>query len=232
MVKADLSPEVIITKIRTSRCHFDTTPSVLAELKQSGVPNDVLLAMINAPYGAPRPEPTPVDLTPKAKQRQSAEEQENSGDGLKISYDKFKNHLSVNIYPRLTNYGSEQEIEPSGHYRVTFDAGYFVDGNYLKKPDHVVLVLYTTDSDCSRESSRQASFLLDDHTKIRLDTYDIDLTRIGDELMRSLGFIVSPKFFTQLANANKVEYQFCDESYRLTDTGVKRLRALASSWAK
>lgn len=56
MVKAGLSTEVIIAKIKTSRCNFDTEPSVLAEMKHTGVPNEVLQAMIEAPYGAPRQE--------------------------------------------------------------------------------------------------------------------------------------------------------------------------------
>lgn len=37
MVKAGLSSDVIITKIKISRCNFDTDPSALAELKQSGI---------------------------------------------------------------------------------------------------------------------------------------------------------------------------------------------------
>lgn len=66
MVKAGLSSEVIIAKIKVSRCNFDTDPGVLSELKQRGVSNDVILAMIAAPYGAPvqakdrvDPKPTP-----------------------------------------------------------------------------------------------------------------------------------------------------------------------------
>ncbi|MDX6306832.1 MAG: hypothetical protein QOI77_3801 [Blastocatellia bacterium] len=54
MVKAGLSVEVIISKIKTSRCNFETDPSILAEMKHNGVPNEVLKAMIEAPYGPPR----------------------------------------------------------------------------------------------------------------------------------------------------------------------------------
>jgi hypothetical protein len=55
MVKAGLSTDVIVTKIKTSRCNFDTDPSMLAELKHKGVPNEILKAMVEAPYGPPRP---------------------------------------------------------------------------------------------------------------------------------------------------------------------------------
>jgi hypothetical protein len=56
MVSASISPEVIIAKIKVSRCNFDTDPSILAELKHKGVTNEVMKAMIEAPYGAPKSE--------------------------------------------------------------------------------------------------------------------------------------------------------------------------------
>lgn len=51
MVAAKVAPEVILEKIRTSPCNFDTFPPVLAELKSRGVPDSVLLAMVKAPHG-------------------------------------------------------------------------------------------------------------------------------------------------------------------------------------
>jgi hypothetical protein len=51
MVKAKLPTEVIIEKINTSDCNFDTFPSVLAELKYRGVPDDILMAMVKLPHG-------------------------------------------------------------------------------------------------------------------------------------------------------------------------------------
>jgi hypothetical protein len=51
MVNAKLPPALIIEKINTSSCAFDTFPSVLAELKYKGVPDEVLMAMVKAPRG-------------------------------------------------------------------------------------------------------------------------------------------------------------------------------------
>ena len=51
MVRAKLSSALIIEKIKTSSCAFDTFPSVLAELKYKGVPDDVLMAMVESPHG-------------------------------------------------------------------------------------------------------------------------------------------------------------------------------------
>jgi hypothetical protein len=51
MVEKKLTPDVIVQTIKTSPCTFDTFPSVMKELKRRGVPEAVLEAMIDAPYG-------------------------------------------------------------------------------------------------------------------------------------------------------------------------------------
>lgn len=51
MVRAKLPAALIVQKINTSPCAFDTFPSVLAELKYRGVPDEVLMAMVEAPHG-------------------------------------------------------------------------------------------------------------------------------------------------------------------------------------
>ncbi len=54
MVRAKLPPALIIEKINTSDCTFDTFPSVLAELKYKGVPDEILMAMVQSPHGGRR----------------------------------------------------------------------------------------------------------------------------------------------------------------------------------
>jgi hypothetical protein len=52
LVKAALAPDVIVTKIKSSACHFDTTPAALEGLKANGVPDAVILAMLSVPAAA------------------------------------------------------------------------------------------------------------------------------------------------------------------------------------
>ncbi len=52
MVKSGLTTEVIIAKIKSSPSKFDTTPPALAELKTAGVPDAVILAMVQRTPGA------------------------------------------------------------------------------------------------------------------------------------------------------------------------------------
>lgn len=49
MVKADFMPETIMAQIKSSPCDFVTTPAALQHLKEEGVPDAVILAMVMAP---------------------------------------------------------------------------------------------------------------------------------------------------------------------------------------
>jgi hypothetical protein len=48
MASAGLPPGVLIAKIKTSACEFDTSPEGLKELKSTGVDDSVILAMVEA----------------------------------------------------------------------------------------------------------------------------------------------------------------------------------------
>jgi hypothetical protein len=47
LMKTGLSTEVIVAKIRTSTCKFDTSPAALKQLKDAGIPDAVILAMVD-----------------------------------------------------------------------------------------------------------------------------------------------------------------------------------------
>jgi hypothetical protein len=49
MVKGRLSSEIIVAKIKSSACDFDTSPTALAESKKAGVSDAIILAMVQAP---------------------------------------------------------------------------------------------------------------------------------------------------------------------------------------
>lgn len=60
MVHAGMSTAVVLAKIQNSVCKFDTSPSALVSLKESGVPDDVLMEMVRNPG---RPAKPVADLT-------------------------------------------------------------------------------------------------------------------------------------------------------------------------
>ena len=58
MIKAGIGPAVVVAKIKGSANDFDTSPSALQELKAAGVPDEVVLVMVQAaavPAGTPTP---------------------------------------------------------------------------------------------------------------------------------------------------------------------------------
>lgn len=49
MLGAGLTAEVVIAKLKSSKCDFDTSPNALKALKPANVPDGVILAMVQAP---------------------------------------------------------------------------------------------------------------------------------------------------------------------------------------
>lgn len=69
MVKADFTPETIIAQIKTSTCNFVTTPAALQQLKEAGVPDAVILAMVMAPKSEAAEAHSPNPSTPQKNLR-------------------------------------------------------------------------------------------------------------------------------------------------------------------
>jgi len=57
LVKAGLSTDIITMKIKTSKTNFDTSVPALQELKAAGVPEAVILAMVQVPAEVPASKP-------------------------------------------------------------------------------------------------------------------------------------------------------------------------------
>src|ERR1700722_10525042 len=57
LVQAKLPDSVVIAKIKSSNCDFDTSTDALIKLKQAGVSDSVLQAIIDAPPPPPPPDP-------------------------------------------------------------------------------------------------------------------------------------------------------------------------------
>jgi hypothetical protein len=58
MLKANLTPAVVIAKIKSSANSFDTSPAALQELKAASVPDDVILTMVQASSAVAAAPPT------------------------------------------------------------------------------------------------------------------------------------------------------------------------------
>jgi hypothetical protein len=61
-----LGPDVIIAKIQSSACDFDTSPAALQKLRQAGISDKVILAMMQVPAASATPSiaaPKPADVS-------------------------------------------------------------------------------------------------------------------------------------------------------------------------
>lgn len=68
MLKMGLTAEVVLAKIKSSASKFDTSPKALQELKASGVPDAIILAMVQAEPGAASVSSAPVATSSKKVQ--------------------------------------------------------------------------------------------------------------------------------------------------------------------
>jgi hypothetical protein len=55
MLSTGLSADIVAAKIKASKCDFNTDVATLKDLKSKGVPDSVVLAMVEAPHFAPMP---------------------------------------------------------------------------------------------------------------------------------------------------------------------------------
>ena len=63
MLKLGLGSEIIIAKIKSSACNFDTSPSALEGLKTAGATDSVILAMVQVPRAGDASASPPVSTT-------------------------------------------------------------------------------------------------------------------------------------------------------------------------
>jgi hypothetical protein len=82
--RAGVMVSVVIEKIKTSQCKFDTSPSALVALKQAGVADEVLMEMVRHPNGEAPSAPPPVSTKPvmEVKEEPKAQERPEPGDSL------------------------------------------------------------------------------------------------------------------------------------------------------
>lgn len=76
MLKAGLTPEIVIAKIGSSKCDFDTSPAALKELKIANVPDAVILAMVQAPPRTPSADSVVSDRKPPVTQKPTDEKKQ------------------------------------------------------------------------------------------------------------------------------------------------------------
>jgi S1-C subfamily serine protease len=115
MLKAGLTPSIVIAKIRTSRCTFDTSPAALQALKAAGVPDEVILVMVETPSSSAKATAPPRvtdELTTQFKRLQNS---------VVTVWSEFGHGTGFIVDPAGLVLTNQHVIGPSEYIAVQFD---------------------------------------------------------------------------------------------------------------
>ena len=113
MVQAGVSPDQIMSRIKKSETEFDTSPSALAGLPKRGVPNEILLAMIESdPFGS--------NLSRKGRRMTAAAFRELQASVVTV-WSEFGNGTGFIIDDGGLVLTSQHVVGPSEYIAVQFD---------------------------------------------------------------------------------------------------------------
>jgi S1-C subfamily serine protease len=116
MVQAGLSTDLIVSKIKKSRTDFDTSPSALAALPKRGVPNEILLAMLESdPLGSN------THVVRKNGRRITAAEFQQLQASVLTVWSEFGSGIGFIISEKGLVLTSQHVIGPSEYLAVQFD---------------------------------------------------------------------------------------------------------------
>jgi S1-C subfamily serine protease len=137
MVQAGLATDLIMARIRKSDTEFDTSPSALAGLPKRGVPNEILLAMIESdPFGSN------THLSRKGRRMTAAAFRELQASVVTV-WSEFGNGTGFIIDDAGLVLTSEHVVGPSEYVAVQFDRKRKVPAKLLASdPDADVAVLW------------------------------------------------------------------------------------------
>jgi hypothetical protein len=109
LVKAGLATEIITAKIKASKNNFDTSPTALQELKAAGVPDAIVLAMVEAP----------TEVAGNSPREAKSAEAPTTGDTKAIVYVyRKKNFNSRNMQPSVYVDGVEVARMDDGKFFI------------------------------------------------------------------------------------------------------------------
>ena len=137
MVQAGVSTELIMSRIRKSETEFDTSPSALAGLPRRGVPNEILLAMIESdPLGSN------THLSRKGRRMTAAAFRELQASVVTV-WSEFGNATGFIIDDAGFVLTSQRVVGPSEYLAVQFDRKRKIPAKLLASdPETDVAVLW------------------------------------------------------------------------------------------
>jgi hypothetical protein len=235
MLKLGISNKAVITKIGASNCRFDTSPKALDGLKRAGVPDEVVLAMLQAPLGSPtgsRPDAKfLMNSTEAVGDLTEAFDFTGADNALvRTIYDNSKRQTLVHVY--TTEAGVVHLVDgPSATalvHLVRSGGGFVCRGERVQcTPTTVEIIFVASTSDWQFSADRQAHFFVDG-TPLDAGTFSWDgRVNSAGHLTEFIDIDVSPGILSTIADAKQVEVQLGLFQFNLLPQNVAGLAALA-----
>jgi len=250
MSRAGVQPSVILAKIKNSACKFDTSPSALVTLKESGVADEVLLEMVRNPNRAPQskaerplsrepsigaergePEATQARMSDDARSKSKAPtvvkrdpDTFRNRRRFSTSYDKFKDETHVSVGPFFV--GSTSSYVWSG-FQLEMTAHFFSKGHITEQPAFFYLAFRSRSKEWQFLRSRELYALVDgERLALGEGDHDGDV-RLGG-VSEWLIYQLPAEVFYKLGTARHVEIKVGDMELTLKDEHLEAFRDLYS----
>ena len=250
MSRAGVQPSVILVKIKSSPCKFDTSPSALVTLKESGVADEVLLEMVRNPNRVPQsqserplsrkqsigaergePEPAQTTISDDAGSRSKAptvvkRDPDTFRNRRRFStrYDKFKDETHVSVGPFFI--GGTKSYVWSG-FQLEMTAHFFSKGRITEQPTVFYLAFRSSSKEWQFLRSRELYALVDgERLALGEGDHDSDI-RFGG-VSELLIYQLSADVFYKLGTAHHVELKIGNMELTLKDEHLEAFRDLYS----
>jgi S1-C subfamily serine protease len=121
LVKAGLGAAVVVAKVRTSAAEFDTSPAALQVLKANGVPDEVVLAMIEAGSKAVAPATEPTEMRPIRLKDELSSSFQRLQNAVVTVWSEFGHGTGFFVEDQGLVVTNQHVVGPSQYFAVQFD---------------------------------------------------------------------------------------------------------------
>ena len=242
--RAGVVASIVIEKIKTSQCKFDTSPSALVALKQAGVADEVLMEMLRSPNGGAQPTATAVPTRAPEVDGSRAEASKSRSVGepdattrppmtvkrdpstfrnksrFSTEYDKFKDQTHVRVGPFFV--GGTKSYVWSG-FQLEMSVHFFCKGHMTSQPRVFYLAFWSSSKDWTFLRSRDLYALVDgERLELGEGDHDSDVELGG--VSERLIYRLSPDVFSKLGAAQHVELKIGNVELTLKDEHLEAFR--------
>jgi hypothetical protein len=231
LVKAGIGEDVVVAKIKSSACNFDTSSNTLIELKKEGVSDNVIMAMLGQVKISSVPLTSSTDKTSKELKTIEEANQQISrffdSNRFSVVYDRFKDStratVSIDVIPKPKPNPFASNVE--NNTQLKFILGSFYAGNGISSNAASNLL-------CADSSSANWKLLKNDDLSLLVNSerislgkgmWDGDVKQIAREVMVSefVCWTVEKTKFDAILNASKIEFQLGNVEATISDENLR-----------